>query len=68
MMFRTFFDGEFAMKAKVNIEREDSLKNLVHAVTSWCFFLASSRILDEEFVGINVIRILLESVGDSYGG
>jgi Mg-chelatase subunit ChlD len=68
LMFRTFFDGDFAVKAKINIEHEDSINNLVHAVTALrCFSASSSRILDvKNSVGINVIRALLESISDSY--
>lgn len=68
LMFRTFFDGEFAINAKINIEREDSIENFMHAITALrCFSTTSAEILDiKTSLGINVVRALLESIGDEY--
>ena len=67
LLFRELFDKEFAIQAREQIKKDDTLDNLVWCVSALrCFSKESAEILDvSTSVGINIIRAMLASVTDS---
>lgn len=61
LLFREFFDGDFAYYAKTLIEEDDTLDNLIACVSALrCFSIHSASILDvKTSIGINLIRAML---------
>lgn len=61
LLFREFFDGDFAYYAKELIEEDDTLDNLIACVSALrCFSIHSASILDvKTSIGINLIRAML---------
>lgn len=68
LLFRAFFDGEFARQAKTNIEKEDTLDTLVDCVSALkCFSSESAKILDvTSSVGLNLVKALLAGTVAEY--
>lgn len=68
LLFRAFFDDEFARQAKTNIEKEDTLDTLVDCVSALkCFSSESAKILDvTSSVGLNLVKALLAGTVAEY--
>lgn len=66
LLFREFFDNDFALNAKELIEHDDTLDNLTACVSALrCFSKHSAKILEvNTSIGINLVKALLAgSVG-----
>lgn len=67
LLFREFFDGDFAYHFRDEIKKDDTIDNLVGCVSALrCFSTHSASILDvESSVGINIIKAMLASTIES---